>query len=475
MPLSIELDPTDPGPLYLQIAQRLRDAVAAGTLTGGTRLPSARALASQLAVARGTVDAAYAILTGEGAIQSRRGSGGTCISTDFVAGARVPVQPSMALARRTEGVETMLPFRMGLPALDAFPRKTWSALTVRAVRAIGTEAMVYPDPAGFAGLRQSIARYLALGRGVRCTPDQIIVTAGFQGALALVRQIILRPGDAVWTEDPGHPIARQALEASGARLVPIRVDRDGMRVAAGRTAAPRARLALVTPAHQSPLGMGLSLPRRLDLLAWANEAGAWILEDDYDGEFHYAGRPMPALKSLDRAERVLYCGSFSKTLYPGLRLGYIVVPDELNGAFLRASRLLTGGVPTLEQRVVAGFMDQGHFARHLRRMRNLYAARRDALARALTETIGGRFRIEPEAGGLHLLARLADTEDDTVLARQANAAGMAVTALSSLSAAHECGRGLLLGFTNIAAETAEATVHKLAAALWPTHRSGSHT
>ena len=313
--------------------------------------------------------------------------------------------------------------------------------------------------------RQAIASYISLSRGIHAAPDQIIITAGFQGALALVRQVILKPGDAVWTEDPGYPMARQALEASGARLVPLRVDRDGMRVASGRTAAPRARLALVTPAHQSPLGVTLSLPRRLDLLAWAAEAGTWVLEDDYDGEFHYTGKPLPALKGLDRAGRVLYAGSFSKALYPGLRLGYLVVPDEVNGAFLRASRLLTGGPPLLEQRVVAAFMEQGHFARHLRRMRALYAARRDALVRALTETIGDRFRIAPEGGGLHLLARLPDTEDDTVLARHANAAGLAVTALSSLTAAHDCGRGLLLGFTNIPAEDARPMARRLAAAL----------
>ncbi len=465
MDLPIELDPADAGPLYLQIAQRLRDAVTGGTLKAGARLPSARALASQLAVARGTIDAAYAVLAGEGAIHTRRGSGGTIISTHFTARAPQPVQPNMFFARRTETAEPPLPFRMGLPALDVFPRKTWSALTTRMVRTIGAEAMAYPDPAGLLALRQAIASYISLSRGIHAAPDQIIITAGFQGALALVRQVILKPGDAVWTEDPGYPMARQALEASGARLVPLRVDRDGMRVASGRTAAPRARLALVTPAHQSPLGVTLSLPRRLDLLAWAAEAGTWVLEDDYDGEFHYTGKPLPALKGLDRAGRVLYAGSFSKALYPGLRLGYLVVPDEVNGAFLRASRLLTGGPPLLEQRVVAAFMEQGHFARHLRRMRALYAARRDALVRALTETIGDRFRIAPEGGGLHLLARLPDTEDDTVLARHANAAGLAVTALSSLTAAHDCGRGLLLGFTNIPAEDARPMARRLAAAL----------
>jgi GntR family transcriptional regulator/MocR family aminotransferase len=461
----IIVDPNEPGPLYLQIARRLRDAVAGGTLKPGTRLPSARVLATQLAVARGTVDAAYAMLAAEGAILSRRGSGGTVISPHFAAHIAPPVQPTMPFARPTGPAEPPLPFRLDLPALDAFPHKIWTNLTIRTARDLGAEAMDYPNPAGFPGLRQAIATYLGATRGVHCTTDQVIVTAGFQGALTLVRQVLLRPGDAVWTEDPGYPLARQALEAGGARIVPIRVDRDGMRIASARAAAPRARLAIVSPAQQRPLGVTLSLPRRLDLLAWATEAAAWILEDDCDGVFRYAGKPPPALVSLDRGGRVLYGGSFSKTLHPGLRLGYLVVPDELNGAFLRAARLLTGGPAALEQRVVAAFMQQGHFVRHLRRMRTLYAARRDALAQALTETIGDRFRIEREPGGLHLLARLPDTEDDTVLARQAQAAGLGATALSSLALAHDGGRGLLLGFTNITAGDAPTLASRLASAL----------
>ena len=248
----------------------------------------------------------------------------------------------------------------------------------RRTRASGLTRWRYPDPSGLLPLREAIAAYLGVSRGILCTPDQVLVTAGFQGALALVARVLLRTGDPVWVEDPGYHLARQALEAAGATLVPVRVDRDGMRVAAGVVAAPRARLAVVTPTHQSPLGVALSLPRRLALLAWAAEAGAWVLEDDYDSEFRYTGHPLPALKSLDRGGRVLYAGSFSKVLFPALRLGYLVVPDELAEAFARASRLWSLGLPSLEQRVVAAFMAEGHFARHLRRMRSLYAARRQA-------------------------------------------------------------------------------------------------
>jgi GntR family transcriptional regulator / MocR family aminotransferase len=464
MSLPITLDPADTQPLYLQIADRLRTAVAAGLLAPGARLPSARGLANQLAVARGTVDAAYALLAGEGAIESR-GSAGTVIAPHLSARVAPPEQRTMSF--RTEGAAppAPLPFRMGLPALDAFPRKLWSGLTVRAARALGTADLAYPDPAGFLPLRQALAAYLGVARGIACRQEQILVTAGFQGALALVRHVLLRPGDTVWVEDPGYPNARQALEAAGARLVPVRVDAEGMRVQAGAIAAPRARLAVVTPAHQCPLGVALSLPRRLALLAWAAEAGAWVLEDDYDGEFRYVGRPLAALKSLDRGERVLYAGSLSKVLFPALRLGYLVVPDELSDAFLRGARLLTAGPPALEQRVVATFIEQGHFARHLRRMRGLYAARRRALTAALTQRFGDRVALELVAGGMHLLARFPDEAEDSALARRAAAAGLAPTALSSLALAHDCGGGLLLGFANLPEDTAQAAVAKLASAI----------
>ena len=462
MIVPIALDPSETEPLYLQIASRLREAAASGTLPAGSRLPSSRNLATQLSVARGTVDAAYALLAGEGAIETR-GSAGTIISSQIKAPVTAPGQRSLAL--RDERVEAApLPFRLGLPALDAFPRKLWSGLAVRAARGVGPEELAYPDPAGFFRLRQAIAAYLGVSRGIVCAPRQVLITGGFQGALSLVRQVLLRAGDTVWVEDPGHQQTRQALEAGGARLVPVRVDREGMRVAAGTVAAPRAKLAVVTPTHQSPLGVALSLPRRLALLAWAAEAGAWVLEDDYDSEYRYTGRPLPALKSLDRGERVLFAGSFSKVLFPGLRLGYLIVPDELAAAFQRASRLLTNGQSLLEQQVVAHFMELGHFARHLRRMRALYAVRRAALGTALTGAFGDRAKVELEAGGMHLLLRFPPEIADDTLARLARAAGLAPTALSSLTMAHGAGSGLLLGFTNVPDTEADTLARRLHAA-----------
>jgi GntR family transcriptional regulator / MocR family aminotransferase len=464
MSATITLDRAAGGPLSRQIANRLRDAIAMGNLAPGARLPSARSLAGQLGVARGTVDAAYAILAGEGTLEPR-GPAGTIVSKALPA-TPSPVQCPIPFARHPlVAPNTPLPFRMGLPALDAFPRKLWSTLSVRAMRGIGTADLAYPDPAGHLPLREAIAAYLGVSRGIVCTAEQVLITGGFQGALTLVAHVLLRSGDPVWIEDPGYPPARQALETAGARLVPVRVDRDGMRVTAAVASAPRARLAVVTPTHQCPLGVGLTLPRRLALLAWAADAGAWVLEDDYDSEFRYTGHRLPALKSLDRAGRVLYAGSFSKVLFPGLRLGYLVAPDELSDALQRASRLLQWGHPLLAQRVVATFMTEGHFARHLRRMRTLYAARRRALAEALTAIFGDRVAVELAAGGMHLLARFAGTTDDGTLARRAAETGLAPAALSSLAIAHDCGEGLLLGFTNVAESEAMTLVRRLSAAI----------
>jgi GntR family transcriptional regulator/MocR family aminotransferase len=459
MTLNLALDPADTEPLFLQIATRVRSAIVSGRVPAGARLPSARALAAQLAVARGTVDAAYALLVGEGAILTR-GAAGTVVSgtTQIEAVEHTPFMfPGEAGPHQTEP----RPFQMGLPALDEFPRKLWSNLTVRAARSIQTADLTAGDPAGLPPLRQAVAAYLGVARGIRCSAAQVLITAGYQGALSLVRSVLVRPGDPVWMEDPGYVMTRQALEAAGARVVPVRIDQDGLRVASGVAAAARAKLAVVTPTHQCPTGVALSLPRRLELLTWAVEAGSWILEDDYDSEFRYIGRPLPSLKSLDRGQRVLYAGTFSKVLFPALRLGYLVVPPELATAFGRASRLLTMGQPALEQDVVAAFMQQGHFARHIRRMRMLYADRRRGLASALEAAFGSCVKVEMAAGGMHLLARFSATLDDAGLARRAAAAGLAPSALSSHTMAHDCGQGLLLSFTNIPVAAAPAMAERL--------------
>ena len=438
-------------PLYRQIYEHIRTAIRTGQLRPGDRLPSTRGLAERFGTARGTIDAAYAILTGEGYLIGR-GPAGTVVSAELdsrtIAGAAS--KPRLRSPAPRPAAEAPRAFQMGLPALDAFPRKVWSRLVARHARGFAAADMAYPDPAGYGPLREAIAGYLAASRGVRCTAGQILITNGYQDALNLVASVLLQRGDKVWLEDPNYPPTGEALKAATATLVPIPVDAEGLRVFDGVARARRASLAVVTPSHQSPLGVALSLPRRLALLGWASAAGAWIIEDDYDSEFRYVGRPLPALKSLDRDDRVLYAGTFSKVLYPSLRLGYLVVPDSLLVAFVRSNRLRHLGPATLEQRVVADFMAAGYFARHLKRMQTLYAARRRALADGLSTVFGSRICVDLKPGGMHLIARFAAGVRDVELATLAQAAGLAVEALSRRATAPACGQGLLLGFTNIA-------------------------
>jgi GntR family transcriptional regulator/MocR family aminotransferase len=456
-----------PVPVYRQLYHRTRAAIASGQLQSGERLPSTRSLAAQLGAARGTVDAAYAMLAAEGWIVAR-GPAGTIVAPDLAGKLRGWPLTSTLTLPASNGLAAEMPprpFQMGLPALDAFPRKLWSRLVARESRALSSAGMVNPDPAGYGKLRESIAAYLAIARGVSCTPRQGFVTAGYQGALSLVARTRIERGDQVWFENPGYHLARQGLTEAGARLIPVPVDDEGMRIADGLARAPRARFVVVTPSHQCPLGVALSLPRRLALLSWAAEAGAWIIEDDYDGEFHYSGRPLPALKSLDRADVVLYAGSFSKVLFPALRLGYLVVPNRLVQSFTRACHSLHAGNARLEQAVVARFMIEGHFARHLKRMRGLYATRRAALADALTAAFGDQLRVALQSGGMHLLARPLGGVRDTMLVQLAEMQGSAPTALSPLSIDGDCGQGLLLSFTNIPKEHASDAARALQRAI----------
>jgi GntR family transcriptional regulator / MocR family aminotransferase len=439
-------------PLHRQIYDHFRAAITAGQLRPGDRLPAARGLAQQLTVARGTVEAAYAMLAGEGYIVSRRALG-TAVSPALPGAAMIGNAaggPRATPAARSETRRELRPFQLGLPALDAFPRKLWSRLAARQARALSAADMAYPDPAGYGPLREAIAAYLAVARGIICCAQQVVITRGYQGALDLIIRTLLRRNDSVWLEDPCYHMACEAFEASGATLVPIPVDADGLRVSDGVACARLARLAVVTPSHQSPLGVSLSLPRRLELLTWAGEVRAFVVEDDYDGEFHYVGRALPALKSLDRDDRVLYAGSLSKVLFPGLRLGYLVLPEELLIDFAGTIRTGNAGAPVFEQRVVTAFMAEGHFARHLKRMRSLYAARRLALAKALTAVFGDRVSVDLQPGGMHLIMRWGRGPGDAALSQKARAAGLAVEALSSRATRHRCGDGLLLGFTNVA-------------------------
>ncbi|MQA22196.1 MocR-like pyridoxine biosynthesis transcription factor PdxR [Rugamonas rivuli] len=455
----LQLDTTAAEPLYRQIYIRFRNAIAEGLLLPEARIPSARALALELGLARGTVEAAYSLLVAEGYVETR-GQAGTIVTPALARHATTTATTAPARAPRTRAHPTTSaasamptplnrPFQMGLPALDAFPRKVWARLAARAIRATQPDDMAYPPFAGQAPLRAAIATYLQLSRGIDCTPSQVFITSGYRNTLELVTRALLQPGDGVWVEDPGFPPTSELLKQAGMKLAPVAVDADGLVVSHGIATAPRAKAAIVTPAHQSPLCVALSLPRRLALLDWAKQADAWIVEDDYDGEYRYASRPLPALQSLDRDGRVLYAGTFSKVLFPAVRLAYLVVPPAQVARFEQISQTFAAGGPALMQTIVSDFMNEGHFARHIQRMRRLYAERRQIAAEGLGAVLGKHLRIDPQPGGMHLVLRMKGRHTDRALAERMRQDGMAALALSERSVLPHAASALLLAFTNI--------------------------
>jgi len=457
-------------PLHRQIYERLRDAIHAGALKPGARLPSARALAGELGAARGTVDLAYSLLAGEGYIVSQ-GAAGTFVAEGLAAAVRRPARRSPKTERAAQAPlanspTPVVPFSMSVPALDAFPRTLWCRLLTRHARRMTVEAMVGSEPEGQASLREAIVSYLAVSRGIRCHAGQVIITPGFQGALALLTRAYLRTGDSYWLEEPGYVYAREALAGVGARTVPVPVDADGLDVEQGIDRAPRARLVYVTPSHQAPLGCPLTLQRRLALLSWAARSEAWIIEDDYNGELRYGSAPLPALMSLDDRERVLYVGTFSKMLFPGLRLGYLVVPESEVERLRRLCSLLYLRTPPLIQAVVSDFMTEGHLARHVRRMRSLYERRRASLVDALHEVFADSLSVDPHAGGMFLIARGPALQDDQRVVANARAVGLAPSALSRWYAdRRRAQQGLMLGFANIPSEKSLEAVTRLKQAI----------
>jgi GntR family transcriptional regulator/MocR family aminotransferase len=479
-------DPGSPEPLCRQLYGRLRGLILGGRLGPSWKLPSTRALAADLGVARNTVMAAYEQLLAEGYLHGRAGSGTyvTASLPEHLLHAPAPPGPGgprgptpHGLSRRGAALAALPgfaepgrpvgPFRHGLPALDEFPFALWARLTARRWRARPARLLGYGDPAGYRPLREAIAGYLAAARGVRCDPDQVVVVAGSQQGLELAARVLLDPGDAALVEDPGYPGARGALLAAGARLVAVPVDAEGMNVAAARPGRARARLAYVTPARQYPLGVTMSAARRLALLAWAARAGAWVLEDDYDSEYRYAGRPLAALQGLDRDGRVLYLGTFSKVLFPALRLGYLIVPPGLVEPFARARALADWHSMTLTQAVLADFLAEGHFARHVRRMRTLYAERQAALVAAAARELVGLLDVPPADAGMQLVGWLPPGLGDVAAARRAAAAGVAAHPLSSLGAGPGRRPGLLLGYTGFTPRQIRDGVRRLAQALRP--------
>jgi GntR family transcriptional regulator/MocR family aminotransferase len=408
-------------------------------------------LARDLGISRLPVLNAFEQLLHEGYVVGRVGSG-TYVNA-FSLGHRPPLLKRTDRERsppddpETAHPETLLgPFRVSLPALDQFPHKTWARLVSRHARNMSIELMAYGGPAGYHPLRQAIADYLRTARAVVCDASQILVVSGSQMALRLCAMALLKSGDEVCVEDPGYPGARSALTATGATVRPVPVDDEGLVVRLMGSQKRSGRVAYVTPSHQYPLGMSMSASRRLELLEWARHHQSWIIEDDYDSEYRYASRPLAALQGMDAASRVIYVGTFSKVLFPSLRIGYLVVPRSLMRTFIDHREALDIFSPTLYQLALRDFLTDGHFARHLRRMRATYLCRRDALVNGLQRRLPQMLTIANADAGMHLTAWLLSRGDDREVVRRAAAHGISVTALSSCYAGKASKMGLVLGF-----------------------------
>ncbi|MBT6203040.1 MAG: PLP-dependent aminotransferase family protein, partial [Rhodospirillaceae bacterium] len=466
--------------LSTQLYEQVRDLILSGRLAQGVRLPATRTLAGELGVSRNTVVAAFDQLFAEGFLDGKVGSG-TYVTTGALFSPERREQQSLTdrpgPSARGRSLAALAPprsrhhraFAVGVSAVDQFPFALWSRLLGQTWRAPGGDTMALGVPGGYQPLREAIARYLAVARAVVCTPEQVIITSGVQQAIALTCQALLDPGDRAWVEDPGYPGVTGALAGAGVSTVQVPVDDEGLCPVQGEALAPDARLACIAPSHHYPLGTVMSLTRRHALIDWAQRADGWILEDDYDSEFRYRGRPLASLQGLDRSGRVIYAGSFSKVMFPSLRLGYLVVPDHLVEIFLRVRAALDDHASLAAQPALARFMDEGHFASHIRRMRRLYGARQEYLLAAAERHLGGLLRLAPDDAGMHLLAMLepalAERMGDAEAARLASKAGVSAVALSTYTTNVVVKPGLVLGYAAVDENESEAATQRLAQAL----------
>jgi GntR family transcriptional regulator/MocR family aminotransferase len=476
----VRLDETADTPLHRQVYADLKRGILSGVLAPGALLPSTRTLASELGISRNTVSLAFDQLLAEGYIEGRVGSG-TYVTTAL--GATLPGLAGLTanVGRRTSkgtpsrrgasvGERGELrplgetrPFAIGLSPIDLFPAALWGRLLARRWKRAPRVLLAYGAPAGLPALREAIAIYLRSARAVRCTPEQVIILAGAQQALFLATRVLADSGDRVWCEDPGFPGARRVFESGRLRVSSMRVDAEGAVVpSSGRRGSPR--FLYVTPSHQFPLGVTMSLARRVELLQAAVRAGAWILEDDYDSEYRYNARPLPSLQGLGAEDVVVYVGTFSKVLLPSLRLGYAVVPESLVDAFSAARSLIDRNSPGVDQAALADFLSDGHFERHIQRVRSACRERQEALIDAATTYLDGALHLEPSPAGLHLIGRLSGQASDVALAARAASHGLTVAPLSSFYATQPPRSGLVMGFggfTPGALRTAVATLARV--------------
>ncbi|MBO0778287.1 MAG: PLP-dependent aminotransferase family protein [Ktedonobacteraceae bacterium] len=474
-------------PYYRQLYEQVRQAVLTGQLAPGVRLPSTRTLAKELSLSRSTIVNAFEQLLAEGYLEGVIGAGTYVARTlpeayfharplssppPSAPGTLSPFPPqdtstsplfAWLTAVRGQGISRA--FRPGSPALDAFPFKVWSRLVSRRWRQIPQDLLRLGETTGYQPLRQAIAEHLSAVRGVQCEAEQVLIVSGSQQGIDVTLRMLLQPGEQVWMEEPGYPGAREALLAAKAQIIPVPVDGQGLDVAAGIKRASQARLAYVTPSHHFPLGVTMSLARRLALLDWAARSGAWILENDYDSEFRYTGRPLAALQGLDREGRVIYIGTFSKVLFPSLRLGYVVVPATLLDRFL-AGRACAGlSSSLLDQAVLTDFLTEGHFTRHMRRMRELYAERQALLLQEAARDLAGMLTLSPEETGMQLVGWLPSGSHDQRASQVVSTYQVIAPPLSLCHIQSPTRAGFLLGYAGVREVDIRKGVQRLAQAL----------
>ncbi|MBA3716016.1 MAG: PLP-dependent aminotransferase family protein [Pyrinomonadaceae bacterium] len=485
IPFSLDFQRKSDTPLYRQFYEAIRLAILRRQFAPGLRLPATREMAHEFNVSRNTIVLAFDQLIAEGYLEARQGSGTFVtakIPDDFIniENDRNPrslkSESEIALSKRGKTIVEAkskwlmsagvpLPLTPCVPSVPYFPFEIWAKLVAKRLKKPIPGLLNYGEIAGYGPLREAIAAYLGATRGVRCQPEQVIVVSGTQQAADLTARILLDVGDVVWTEDPGYQGTRAAFIAAGAKVAPIPVDAEGINVEAGRRKAPEAKLISVTPSHQYPLGVTMTLKRRFALLEWASKSRAWILEDDYDSEFRYESRPLAALQGLDNNNRVIYAASFSKVLSPALRIGYLVVPGDMIESFTAAKALLDRHSPVFEQTVLADFFTENHFSRHLRRMRNVYAKRRQALIAAINSEMSDLAEIAPSSAGLHLTVWLDERTNDAEICRLAKEKGISCEPLSALSIKRKMRPALILGFAPFSEKEISLAVNQIAKIL----------
>jgi GntR family transcriptional regulator / MocR family aminotransferase len=472
----ISVDRRTRKPLHRQIYDSFRDRVIRRELRAGELVPSSRLLARELRVSRLPVLNAYAQLLAEGYFESRVGAG-TFIATSLpsqnqslgAAAARIDYASrrisscaaAMPRYERPVWAGSLGPFQIGQPDLHSFPMEIWSKLIARYSRRVQVKGLQYGDPMGLPELREAIAVYLRTARGVHCETDQIMIVSGSQQALDLTIRVIVDPGAAIWVEEPGYWLVHHVLRAAGCRAMPVPVDAEGLNVVAGIKLNRKARAAFVAPSHQYPLGVTMSATRRLQLLEWAQRAGAWIVEDDYDSEYRYNSKPIASLQGMDHHGRVIYIGTFSKVMFPALRLGYIVIPPDLVERFAAMRQSMDLCPSHIPQSVMHQFIREGHFARHIRRMRPIYAERRAVLITELARVFGEGAEIVGDEAGLHLALVLPQLRNDRQLAVRAANESLWLSPLSASFVGKSPRHGFVLGFGNTRANQIPAAIRQL--------------